>query len=219
MKKWLLRGLLVLAVGVNVVAGVSALASPPSDNPGSPGGQCSQGNSGATCVPDPSENGQDCEDHGVAQGNENHCEEVTPSPTPTPSETPTDPPSPSPSVSPSPTPTDVSPSPTPSESSSAPPTEIPSPSETPSSAPPVTGSSGPSGGSQGGKPTQGGGKTQPPSKLAFTGVGDVGLKLLLMLDLLFGAFLLLAWARRVSLADAQMKARGSWVGSNRNHLN
>ena len=34
---------------------------------------CSHGNSGQDCRPDPNENGQDCEEHGQSEGNEDHC--------------------------------------------------------------------------------------------------------------------------------------------------
>lgn len=102
-----------------VAMAVHAQATPPVTNPGSPGGDCSHGNSGASCRPDPNEHGQDCDDHGVAQGNEDHCEEVTPSPSqttpppPSPSGTPSETPSETPSSEPTPTATETeSPRPT-----------------------------------------------------------------------------------------------------------
>jgi hypothetical protein len=60
----------VLALG-----GVSAIAADPGlDNPGSPGDVCSQGASNGLCGEDPQpDNGQECLDHGVARGNEDHC--------------------------------------------------------------------------------------------------------------------------------------------------
>ncbi len=49
-------------------------SGPPPTVPGSPGGVCSQGSSDKPCSPDPQpSHGQDCEDHGAAKGNENHC--------------------------------------------------------------------------------------------------------------------------------------------------
>jgi len=55
-----------------------ALGAKPPTNPGSPGDDCSRGNSNQECRDDPSENGKDCEDHGKARGNEDHCDEATP---------------------------------------------------------------------------------------------------------------------------------------------
>jgi len=60
----------LLLVGGLTVAGVAA---PPPSNPGSPGDDCSHGNSNKPCKEDPSPNGKDCEDHGRARGNEDHC--------------------------------------------------------------------------------------------------------------------------------------------------
>ena len=82
----LIVGALVLALGV--VAAVAADPGhgngPPATVPGSPGGDCSHGNSDQDCRPDPQpEHGQDCEDHGVAQGNEDHCAPVDTTPTET----------------------------------------------------------------------------------------------------------------------------------------
>ncbi len=107
MKKCLGIMIAALVIVMPVFLSMNAGATPPNGNPGSPGNNCSQGNSGATCVPDPSENGQDCLDHGNASGNENHCLPTpTPSPTVTLSPTPTETPTPTPSDTPSPTPTE-----------------------------------------------------------------------------------------------------------------
>jgi hypothetical protein len=57
---------------------------PPPTVPGSPGDDCSHGDAGEDCRPDPSENGKDCDDHGNARGNEDHCDQaVTTTPTST----------------------------------------------------------------------------------------------------------------------------------------
>jgi hypothetical protein len=45
--------------------------------PGSPGDNCSHGSNTVSCRTDPSTNGQDCEDHGNASGNEDHCAPTT----------------------------------------------------------------------------------------------------------------------------------------------
>jgi len=82
-----LAGLLVAGIGAS-----AALATPGSPNaggppptvPGSPGDDCSHGNSGKDCRPDPSTNGQDCEDHGKARGNEDHCDQASTTTTTTP---------------------------------------------------------------------------------------------------------------------------------------
>ena len=69
----------LLIVGVGVSAAIADPGNgngPPSTVPGSPGDDCSHGNSGKDCRPDPSENGKDCEDHGNARGNEDHCTQV-----------------------------------------------------------------------------------------------------------------------------------------------
>jgi cytoskeletal protein RodZ len=69
------RIVLLIAVAAALILGIAAagLAAPPADNPGSPGDNCSHGNSNQECKADPSPNGKDCEDHGVARGNEDHC--------------------------------------------------------------------------------------------------------------------------------------------------
>ena len=73
-----------LAVALLGFAASFALADPGNGNgppatvPGSPGGVCSQGASDKPCRPDPQpSHGQDCEDHGAAKGNENHCAGAT----------------------------------------------------------------------------------------------------------------------------------------------
>src|SRR5262249_62350478 len=78
----MLAGLLVAGIGTS-----AALASasnpngdPPSTVPGAPGDDCSHGNNGKDCRPDPSTNGKDCEDHGNAKGNEDHCLSTTTTP-------------------------------------------------------------------------------------------------------------------------------------------
>jgi hypothetical protein len=70
----------LLMVGVGVSAALADPGKgngPPSTVPGSPGDDCSHGNSGKDCRPDPNENGKDCEDHGNARGNEDHCGPAT----------------------------------------------------------------------------------------------------------------------------------------------
>lgn len=69
---------LVLAAtfGLGIVAAVAA--QPSADNPGSPGDNCSHGSSNTPCKPDPQpDRGKDCEDHGRARGNEDHCLDET----------------------------------------------------------------------------------------------------------------------------------------------
>src|SRR5438876_1061104 len=78
-----MAGLLIAGVGVS-----AALADNGNGNgngngsssttvPGSPGDDCSHGNSSTDCRPDPNQNGKDCEDHGNARGNEDHCDPAT----------------------------------------------------------------------------------------------------------------------------------------------
>jgi hypothetical protein len=86
-------GLLIAGVGVSAAFadpgnGNGNGNDPPSTVPGSPGDDCSHGNSGSDCRPDPNENGKDCEDHGNASGNEDHCDQA--STTTTTTTTPTD---------------------------------------------------------------------------------------------------------------------------------
>lgn len=73
-----LAGLLIAGVGASsalATPGNPAPAAPSTTVPGSPGDDCSHGNSGKGCRPDPSPNGQDCDDHGNARGNEDHCQQ------------------------------------------------------------------------------------------------------------------------------------------------
>jgi cobalamin biosynthesis Mg chelatase CobN len=85
MKKLLwLAAPLVLALGVMAggVTGLAASAAPPPAPPGQ--GDCSHGNTGKECKPDPSTNGKDCEQHGnngVGGVNEDHCLATTPATT------------------------------------------------------------------------------------------------------------------------------------------
>jgi len=70
-------GLLIAGLGVSAaLADPGNGNGPPSTVPGSPGDDCSHGNSGKDCRSDPNEHGKDCEDHGVARGNEDHCDSV-----------------------------------------------------------------------------------------------------------------------------------------------
>jgi hypothetical protein len=72
-------GLLVAGIGVSAAfadPGNGNGNGPPTTVPGSPGDDCSHGNSGVDCRPDPNQNGQDCEDHGNASGNEDHCNQA-----------------------------------------------------------------------------------------------------------------------------------------------
>ena len=79
MKKFLcLAALVVLALGVmtgGVAAGFAASSAPPTPPPGQ--GDCSHGNTGKVCKPDPQpEQGKDCDTHGnpgVGGVNEDHC--------------------------------------------------------------------------------------------------------------------------------------------------
>jgi hypothetical protein len=83
-------GLLIAGIGVSAAfadPGSGNGNGPPTTVPGSPGDDCSHGNSGKDCRPDPNENGKDCEDHGNARGNEDHCDQVDTPTTPTTTET------------------------------------------------------------------------------------------------------------------------------------
>jgi hypothetical protein len=79
MKRFLcLAALLVLALGVmtgGVAAGFAASSAPPTPPPGQ--GDCSHGQTGKVCKPDPQpEQGKDCDTHGnagVGGVNEDHC--------------------------------------------------------------------------------------------------------------------------------------------------
>jgi len=181
-------GLVVMANGARASAPTgptgpaidNVLPTPPGnsgDNAGSPGDDCSQGASDATCVPDPSVNGQDCLDHGNAAGNENHCEEVQPSPSPSPSVSPSPEPSPSPSTTPEPSPS-ITTEPT---VSSIPPvvvtTEAPAPQKTSSRSD--------------SKPPKAGGNETKTRDLAFTGLSDTQQKGgLMVLFSLLGLFMM-----------------------------
>ena len=74
-------GLLIAGVGVSAALADSGNGNgngngSPTTVPGSPGDDCSHGNSGKDCRPDPNQNGKDCEDHGNARGNEDHCDQA-----------------------------------------------------------------------------------------------------------------------------------------------
>jgi hypothetical protein len=72
---FLLAGLVLAVGGFAAITAVAddGPAGPPVTVPGSPGDDCSHGASNAPCRPDPSTNGKDCDDHGAARGNEDHC--------------------------------------------------------------------------------------------------------------------------------------------------
>ena len=87
MTGWTLKAAKVVAMAGLLIAGVgvsAALADPGNGNgngpsttvPGSPCDDCSHGNSGKDCRPDPNENGKDCGDHGNAMGTEDHCDQA-----------------------------------------------------------------------------------------------------------------------------------------------
>jgi cell division septation protein DedD len=80
----ILGALLVAHGGVAAVAadhGNGKGNGPPATVPGSPGDDCSHGNSGKDCRPDPQpEHGKECDDHGNARGNEDHCGPVDTTP-------------------------------------------------------------------------------------------------------------------------------------------
>ena len=90
-----LVGLLLTGLGVSAALaspGTPNAGGPPSTVPGSPGDDCSHGNSDQDCKPDPQPgHGQECDDHGNASGNEDHCDDVTTTTTPTTTETTTTP--------------------------------------------------------------------------------------------------------------------------------
>ena len=76
-------GLLIAGVGVSAALADSGNGNgngngngAPTTVPGSPGDDCSHGNSDKDCRPDPNQNGKDCEDHGNAKGNEDHCDQA-----------------------------------------------------------------------------------------------------------------------------------------------
>lgn len=116
-----------------------------------PGSGCNDQVNGASCVPDPSDEGQDCEAHGNnADGNENHC-------LPTPTETTTTtavtttvvPTTAPPTTETTATTTTTEVTPPPSETQTTPPSSPTKQASTPD------------------------GKQPKPTKLAFTGVEDV----------------------------------------------
>lgn len=83
------RFLIVFLAAVAVALGGFSVAladpgngnGPPATNPGSPGDDCSHGNADKPCKDDPQpDRGKDCEDHGNARGNEDHCEGTTTTP-------------------------------------------------------------------------------------------------------------------------------------------
>ena len=90
MTGWTLKAAKVVAMVGVLIAGVGVSAAladsgngrngngngSPTTVPGSPGDDCSHGNSGKDCRPDPNQNGKDCEDHGNAKGNEDHCDQA-----------------------------------------------------------------------------------------------------------------------------------------------
>jgi hypothetical protein len=90
MTGWTLKAAKVIAMAGLLIAGVgvsAALADNGNGNgngndpqatttPGSPGDDCSHGSNSVTCRPDPNQNGKDCEDHGNAKGNEDHCNQA-----------------------------------------------------------------------------------------------------------------------------------------------
>lgn len=85
-KKVAMLGVLagIVLAGFFVAQMATAQGSPPptstttpgnsGNNPGSPGDDCSHGNSDKACKPDPQPtHGTECDDHGNASGNEDHC--------------------------------------------------------------------------------------------------------------------------------------------------
>lgn len=86
-----LAGILLAGFFVSQMATAQGSPPPPptttpgnsGNNPGSPGDNCSHGNSGAPCKPDPQPgHGKECDDHGNASGNEDHCLGTTTGTTP-----------------------------------------------------------------------------------------------------------------------------------------
>jgi hypothetical protein len=86
-----LASMLLAGLGVSAALaspGAPNAGGPPSTVPGSPGDDCSHGNSDKDCKPDPQPgHGQECDDHGKASGNEDHCDGVTTTTTPSTTET------------------------------------------------------------------------------------------------------------------------------------
>jgi hypothetical protein len=69
---------MIAAFGLGGAVAAAATSDQPPSNPGSPADDCSHGNSSQTCKDDPQpDHGKDCEDHGQARGNEDHCDEPT----------------------------------------------------------------------------------------------------------------------------------------------
>jgi hypothetical protein len=69
---------MIAAFGIGGAVAAAATTDKPPTNPGSPADDCSHGNSDQGCKDDPQpDKGKDCEDHGQARGNEDHCGDVT----------------------------------------------------------------------------------------------------------------------------------------------
>src|SRR5437870_6107887 len=74
---------LAVLLAAGVFTSVALAEKPPAppgqtSNPGSPGDDCSHGNSDQPCKPDPQPgHGSECDDHGNARGNEDHCQGTT----------------------------------------------------------------------------------------------------------------------------------------------
>ena len=174
----------LLIVGSSMlVMAVAASADPPAEPPGQ--GDCSHGNSGQTCVPDPQPtNGQDCEEHGNEGGvNEDHCLSTPPPTTTTtvPPTTTTTPPSTTTEPPPMSTTTTATESPS-TSTTTEPPTVSVTTTATVTTPPPAQGPK---------DPPRGEAKTGKTQKLAFTGTEDVvayGLVALILLTLGSGLF-------------------------------
>ncbi len=69
--------LALACLSLAALGAAAAFADSGSGNPGSPGDNCSHGSSDTACKDDPSTNGKDCDDHGNARGNEDHCGPAT----------------------------------------------------------------------------------------------------------------------------------------------
>jgi hypothetical protein len=75
MKRFIVLSIMVLCGLVGFIV-PSAIADKPPTPPGQ--GDCSHGNTGKDCKPDPSTNGKDCDPHGNNGGtNEDHCNGTT----------------------------------------------------------------------------------------------------------------------------------------------
>jgi hypothetical protein len=78
MKKLFTIVAMLTAFGAGGAMAAAATADKPPSNPGSPADNCSHGNSDQACKDDPQpDHGKDCEDHGNARGNEDHCVDTT----------------------------------------------------------------------------------------------------------------------------------------------